>query len=331
MAVKTFILAAGLGTRLRPYTHILPKPAIPFLGIPMLGYAMYLSDQSEFKSMVFNTHVFPEKIQKCVELINQNRFQTEFSHEDSTPMGSGGALFAAKKYLQPCSDFFVINGDSVFIPHKEFLLKNALKYHQEQDSLCTLIVSENPQWTQKFNPLWIDKKNHLLSVGAKPLNEDCRPAHYLGLKIFNQRIFKYIPAGVSNIFTDVLVPALQNGETVSVMPESGFWWETGNFDSFFDATKEAMSLIHTHKENYFFRNIYAWMNKDFKYTVLERGPHIVFLHTKSKIPSDSIKGSAFIDANTSCADKVQLENIIINQDCHANTNAHYQMIIKDVI
>lgn len=329
MAIKAFVLAAGLGTRLRPYTEKLPKPVIPFLGIPMIGYALHMVNTAGIGDVVINAHHFPEKLKKCVANLNNNRFDVNYSYEDREPLGSGGALFKAKKELQSSSPFFAINGDTVFIPRKSHLLSELLEYHERQHALCTLIVSEDPQLVAQFNPLWVDKKNRLVSVGKKPSSADCRPVHYLGVKVFHPRVFQFVPSGITNIFTDVLLPALKIGETVSVMSTEGFWWETGNFDSFFKATKEAMKLIHNKQDGAFFSDLYKWAQKDFDFSIIEKNGDIVFLHSKSEIPAGNIQGSAFIDIGTSCLADVALKNVVINEGCHVENNSTGAMHCKE--
>lgn len=330
MALKTFILAAGLGTRLRPYTEHVPKPAIPFLGIPLVGYPMYLAHKAGVSEMVVNTHPFPDKIQNCVSQLNQNRFHIQFSHEDKEPMGSGGALFHAKDLLAGATDFFVINGDTVFIPKNENLLLDLYSVHQAAQSICTLVVSEDPMLVQQFNPIWVNPNNQLVGIGKTAPASNCRPVHYLGVKVFKDRIFEFVPAGITNLFQDILLPAIKKGEVVTVVPEDGFWWETGNFDSFFNATKEAMQLISKKQDNLFFHHVYTWANKSFVFSMTERGSDIVFLHASSSIPLTSISGSAFVDDNTNCDAKIQLSNVIVNSGVHVTQNRQRSILLKEI-
>lgn len=329
MALKTFILAAGLGTRLRPYTNDVPKPAIPFMGIPLLAYPMYLAHKAGVSEMVLNTHPMPEKIHAAVDLHNHKEFHIQYSHEDTEPQGSGGALFHAKDLLAGATDFFAINGDIVFIPKNEHLLRDLYSHHQKIGALCTLVVSEDPSLVQQFNPLWLDAQNRVVGIGEKPSGTTCRPAHYLGVKVFQDRIFQFVPAGTSSLFTDILLPAIAKGEHVAAIVEDGFWWETGNFTSFLNATKEAMHLIADQKDNSFFQHIYAWAQKSFVFSIHKNGPDIVFLHSSSSIPLASVSGSAFIDANTNIDPQLQLRDVIVNAGCHVTQSANSSMLFKE--
>ncbi len=330
MALKTFILAAGLGTRLRPYTQYVPKPAVPFMGIPLLGYPMYLAHNAGVSEMILNTHPMADKIHAAVDLHNHSEFHIQYSHEDSEPKGSGGALYHAKDLLDGATDFFVINGDTVFIPKNENLFRDLYTYHQSQNALCTLVVSEDPELVRQFNPLWINGQGHVVSIGAKPSDPNCRPVHYLGVKVFQNRVFQYIPSGVTSLFSDVLGPAIKKGEVVATTTEEGFWWETGNFDAFFKATKEAMHLISDKKDNSFFQHIYTWARKSLVFSIHKKGDDIVFLHSSSAIPLNAISGSAFIDDNTNIDANVQLKDVVVNSGCHVTASTTNAMFLKDM-
>lgn len=326
MALKTFILAAGLGTRLRPYTNHLPKPAVPFLGVPMLGYAMYLSHKAQVYDLVMNTHPMPEKIKHCFSQLSQNRFQAQFSLEEGEPQGSGGALYYARDHLNNCEHFFAINGDTVFVPFRENLLQELLTEHKKHNAICTLVVSEDPKLIAQFNPLWIDSDNSLVGIGTKPEHTESRPAHYMGVKVFSNNVFKYIPAGNTNIFKDVLFPAMARGEKVQTFTESCTWWETGNFDSFLAATVDAMKMIETREDYLFFERVYQYFNKSFDFVISHKGDATQFIHRQSTISLKSVSGNAFIDSLSKSKNDVALKDVIVNSGAsvtESSTNAMF--------
>ena len=60
--MKAMILAAGLGTRLRPLTDIVPKPMVPMAGRPCMEYIIRLLQKHGFDDIMVNLHYLPEKI-----------------------------------------------------------------------------------------------------------------------------------------------------------------------------------------------------------------------------------------------------------------------------
>ena len=100
MAVETFLLAAGLGTRMRPYTEHMAKPCLPFLGVPLVGYGMYLSQFSGYKNILMNTHAHAEHMRACALNLAAGGISLSFSHEADKPLGSGGAIHTARDILK---------------------------------------------------------------------------------------------------------------------------------------------------------------------------------------------------------------------------------------
>ena len=87
------ILAAGLGTRLRPYTDHYAKPALPFLNTPLLYYAVALLEKAGATQFVINAHYKPEQILELSKNIPGVRTRTFVSVEEEKPLGSGGGVW----------------------------------------------------------------------------------------------------------------------------------------------------------------------------------------------------------------------------------------------
>jgi mannose-1-phosphate guanylyltransferase len=326
MAIKTFLLAAGLGTRLRPYTHTIPKPCIPFLGSPMMSYGLFLSEQSGFKDIVINTHLLAPSVQSCANTISRGRLRIEFSHETPKPLGSGGALWGAKKNLSSSTHFFVINGDNIFIPKDNLVFERLLLHHQQSSGIATLLVSRDPQLVSQFNPLWVNKSNCVVGVGKHPPESiECSPVHYMGLKVFNSEILQHVPADTSNIFTDILLPLIQKGEVVSTLTEPSVWWETGDFDSFLSATKSAMTLIHQTKDNGFFKKISEWQGRPFEFHQQLKGENVIFSHVSNTFPLLQLQGTVFADSGVQLKPHVHVKNSILNKNSHLSNNIQNEM------
>lgn len=329
MALKTFILSAGLGTRLRPYTYKVPKPAVPFLGIPMMGYAMYLSHKAQVYDLVLNTHLLPQKIKTTFDQLSNNRFRAHFSHEEGEPKGSGGALYYAQDQLKSCDDFFAINGDAVFVPWRENLFLDLLAEHKKTSALCTLLVSEDARLVKQFNPLWIDEQNMLVGIGAPPTHVMSRPVHYMGAKVFRGDIFKFVPAGNSSLFKDVLFPAIARGEKVQTLTESCPWWETGDMQSFMTSSEDAMKLIASGEDHKFFEDVYLYFSKSFDFKIIKKENNIQFIHKQSLVDPYTVFGSAFIDSHSTSKTNIELKDVIVNSHAQVNESSSLSMFFKE--
>lgn len=104
--MHALLLTAGLGTRLRPYTLNVPKPAIPFLNVPQLGFPLFYLEQAGLTNLICNTHHLPQRIEKTVNEIKMDRYSVSFSHEVPHILGGGGAVKKCQSLLQSQESFF---------------------------------------------------------------------------------------------------------------------------------------------------------------------------------------------------------------------------------
>ncbi|HEY5192199.1 MAG TPA: sugar phosphate nucleotidyltransferase, partial [Candidatus Deferrimicrobium sp.] len=93
--MKAMILAAGLGTRLRPLSLEIPKPVIPVLGQPLCGHAMSFLREHGAESFLLNLHHGSETVRKKVTAWAAGRFPVEFTHEPEI-LGTGGGIGNAR-------------------------------------------------------------------------------------------------------------------------------------------------------------------------------------------------------------------------------------------
>src|SRR5688500_12092424 len=107
--MKAMILAAGFGTRLFPLTIDRTKPAIPFLGKPLVGYVAEYVAKFGFRDIIVNLHHQPESVKKA--LGDGSDFGVNIKYTIETPkiLGTAGALDNARKYLEN-ETFLIING-----------------------------------------------------------------------------------------------------------------------------------------------------------------------------------------------------------------------------
>ncbi|MEM6811238.1 MAG: nucleotidyltransferase family protein [Pseudomonadota bacterium] len=105
---QAFILAAGKGTRLKPYTDQLPKPLVPVRGKPILHHTLEKLQNDGVQNIIINTHYFGDMIKSCQDDFPQLNIQ--FSNEKDL-LNTGGGVKKALSHLKE-KDFFMINGDA---------------------------------------------------------------------------------------------------------------------------------------------------------------------------------------------------------------------------
>jgi mannose-1-phosphate guanylyltransferase len=313
--VKSLLLSAGLGTRLRPYTNVLPKPCIPFWGLPMMYYSLYLLKKANCLDVTINLHHLPEKIKAMTTAKELADFRFHFSLEEERPLGSGGALYHAQNYLQDCDHFFAINGDEVMIPSTPEILNHLQEHHERQHALATLLVTDHPDLLKTLKPVWINREGLVRGFGLKPTTtEELRPVHYTGYKIFQQRILKQLPEGESNIFYDILVAAMKNGEKVSVLFDRTAWWETGNFDSLVSAIGQ---IIDSSDHQKYIQDIFKEFHLPYDYEVSVRGDYKLAKDKNLATSTLTFKDVVFLDSQCSIEAGSLLQNAIVGRQASA--------------
>lgn len=247
--MKVMMLAAGEGTRLRPHTLKLPKPAIPFLGVPLAYHSLGLFKKLHELELVVNTYHLPDRIEEVYQRIQSKVKSLHFSHEREQILGSGGGLVAAKKHLQDAENFFLINADEVLLTENQHLMEEAYAFHVKNKALSTLLVIEHPEVGSKFGGVWCSG-SQVKGFGKAPVEPNLKGMHFVGIQILNRRIFDYLPeTGESNILYDGVTAGIKNGEFVQVFPAQSEWFETGNPQDFLAASRKCLQYLSKNSQH----------------------------------------------------------------------------------
>jgi MurNAc alpha-1-phosphate uridylyltransferase len=110
------VLAAGLGTRLRPITDTMPKPLVPIAGKPMIDYVLDALAEAGVEDAVVNVHHLADQME--AHLAGRSRPRVQISDERAQLMDSGGGLVKGMKLL-PRKPLFVMNSDLFWVGERE--------------------------------------------------------------------------------------------------------------------------------------------------------------------------------------------------------------------
>ena len=134
---KAMILAAGLGTRLKPLTDHVPKALLEWEGKPLLEHVILKLKSEGFTSIIINVHHHAGMIMDFVEKKGRFGIRIEFSHEKEQLLDTGGGIANASWFFGP-DPFLVYNVDVM----SDINLRALLQAHSESGAMATLAVKE---------------------------------------------------------------------------------------------------------------------------------------------------------------------------------------------
>jgi mannose-1-phosphate guanylyltransferase len=185
--MRAMILAAGLGTRLRPITYGMPKPMVPVLNRPVMEHAARLLARHGFGEAIANLHWFPELIEGHFGDGSAVGVELTYSLEEQL-LGTSGGVRNVGGYLG--ESFLVVAGDALtdidFTAMREF--------HESHDGLVTMATKRVAE-TDQFGVVIADGDGRIQGFQEKP-----DPAEALSdlantcIYMFRAEVFDYFPA-----------------------------------------------------------------------------------------------------------------------------------------
>jgi NDP-sugar pyrophosphorylase family protein len=189
--MQAMILAAGLGTRLKPVTDEIPKALVELNGKSLLEIAIRNLIEHDFRKIIINVHHFADKVK---EFLDKNTFAADIfiSDESDLLLDTGGGIKHAQKYFD-ASPILVHNVDII----SNLNLKEFYQYHIIDDAIASLVVSKRTSSRYLLfnheNILcgWQDtKKDEKIIVRDEP---DLKQLAFDGIHIINPHLIELFP------------------------------------------------------------------------------------------------------------------------------------------
>ncbi|MFH1439712.1 MAG: nucleotidyltransferase family protein [Candidatus Woesearchaeota archaeon] len=228
------ILAGGKGTRLKPITDEIPKPLLPIQGKPVIEYTLDLFKKFGITKVLLSIGYMGNMIKE--HFGDGRKYGIEIIYiEEDKPMGTGGPLRLAKKYLT--ETFVMCNADEL----KDIDLDEMYMFHKENGAIGTIALT-----TVKDPSVYGVAKlqgNKILEFIEKPKKEEA-PSNLInsGLYILEPDILKYIPDNIGDdkavsIERDIF-PKLAADNSLYGYHFAGQWFDTGSLERFDKARTE---------------------------------------------------------------------------------------------
>jgi len=222
--LKAAILAAGLGTRLRPLTELVPKVLLPVLNRPLLGVLLEQVEEAGFLQVAVNTHHLGEQVQRFLAGRPWG-FNLSLNPEPEI-LGTGGGLRQLGEILGR-GPFLAVNGDIL----TDLDLAAIYRRHQ-QEAITTLVLHDFP----RFNNVWIDGQGRLAGIGDQPAVAVGPPLAYTGVQVVGPKMLDYLPPQGYYDLVAAWRQALAAGERLDTLVVSGhFWQDLGSLEGYLQA------------------------------------------------------------------------------------------------
>jgi NDP-sugar pyrophosphorylase family protein len=198
---QAIILAAGLGTRLRPLTDNIPKVMVPLGGKPLLQWHVENLKECGVKEFFINLHYLPEKITDYFGGGSKFGVKINYVLEKPEILGTAGGVKNFECML--ADNFFVIYGDTFYKINYEHVVDFYLS-HKDAIGAGTVRKTDHP-WDSDLAV--VDDGGRVVEFHIKPHKE--LPQNYFGMSapyIFSKKILDYIPAGKYYEIDHNLVP-----------------------------------------------------------------------------------------------------------------------------
>jgi mannose-1-phosphate guanylyltransferase/mannose-1-phosphate guanylyltransferase/phosphomannomutase len=184
--MRAMVLAAGLGTRLRPITFDMPKPMVPVLNRPVMEHILRLLARHGFTETIANLHWFPDLITDYFGDGSTLGVSLSYSFEEQLLGTSGGVRNVADFFGD---SFLVISGDAL----TDIDLTAMREFHEGHDGIATLATRRVTD-TSQFGVAITDAEGRIGGFQEKPdPSEALSDLANCGIYMFRREVFDFFP------------------------------------------------------------------------------------------------------------------------------------------
>ena len=226
--MKAMILAAGLGTRLRPLTFTRPKALMPVGNRPMIDRVIEYLKRCNIDELIVNVH--HQKEQLVAHLDNGRPFGLNIQVKvEPVILGTGGGIKNTEGFWDD-EPFVVINGDIL----TDIDLVRAYEVHQKEGNLITLILHD----CEPFNQILINERLDILNIAPKACPGRLA---FTGIHIIEPEILSRIPKNRFSNIIDCYQKLIKEGSPIRAYISKGHYWrDVGTIKSYLLANKEVL-------------------------------------------------------------------------------------------
>ncbi len=292
--MQALILAAGFGTRLKPYSLIKPKPLFPVLNLPLLYHTIEQLLNYGFTEIIVNGHYLKDQIQTALHKYPQVTFQPE-----EIILGTGGGIRLALNNLNNSNPLLIVNGDIVH----DLDMGELYRQHRKEKSVVTMFMHNYPRFnTVKVRKGLVDSFGH---------NNSTNLLAFTGVQVVNPEIKDKIPANEFFHIIDLYKKLAKQGAIRASRVENCFWRDMGTVQDYLELHQE---LLTTNK----------------KLPLIPRGKQNQYWLIGNNVqiePGVKLEGWGCIGDNSYIGKNSNLKNVVLWENSHIKEDASCEGII----
>lgn len=232
--MKAMILAAGLGTRLSPFTANIPKPLFPVGGRPLLDIIIHSLQNAGCESIIINTHHLYKKIDF---FLSSRKYSIPvFTRYEPLILGTGGAIKNVADFWDD-QPFMVVNSDII----TDIDLREVYDFHLNHKYPATLVLHDY----KEFNNVLISREDFIGGFYKEESNENIgyeKKLAFTGIQVLDPDILDFIPDGLFFSIIDAYRELIFSGQRLKAfIAQKHYWQDIGTPKSYRKAVADKMA------------------------------------------------------------------------------------------
>lgn len=227
--LKAILLVGGMGTRLRSVVSSQPKVLASVGGRPFLEIVIEQLRRQQIRDLIMCTGYLADTVEKQLGDGRKWDVSIRYSKEER-PLGTGGALKAAREYVADVPEFLVANGDSFL----EMDYQKFRKFHSQHLGAVASVAVVRVEDASRYGTVEVDQ-NHRITVFAEKAKNQGPGLVNGGAYLFTQSVFGSIPSGPASLERDVFPHLLDRG--VFAQEQSGTFIDIGTPEDYESAQR----------------------------------------------------------------------------------------------
>jgi mannose-1-phosphate guanylyltransferase len=230
--MKAMILAAGLGTRMRPLTDHCPKPLLPLLLQPMLDHILGQLSRYSIRDVIINLHYHADQLARWLGDGSRWGVQLSLSFEPEI-LGTAGALKRVEPLLRD-APFLVLNADVLI----DLDLQALWHWHCQRQALVTMVLRPDPA-ARSYGAVIVDADDRVRLINGRPsthMPATGQETMFACVQMVDPQVLERIPPDCFSMTTSDVYPALiERQAAVYGYCYSGYWMDIGTPERYLQA------------------------------------------------------------------------------------------------